>query len=104
MNAGIERELQEQRDRDKEALKNRRRLYQRVFCTPEGELVLADILNRSGFFSAHLGREKDLILNNFARELLWNIGIWEEWNRFDITRALTRLPKSPPTEKEKQNA
>ena len=93
----IEEEQKKQKEKDEKSLEATRRLYQRKLCDPAGELLLADMLNDLHFFDAHIATPEQEVLHNYAHKLLWKIGVWQDFNRWDITRALLGLPKSPPT-------
>jgi hypothetical protein len=47
-----EQELERERLDQLHQAEFERRIYQDVFCNPNGKAVLADLLNRLGFFSA----------------------------------------------------
>lgn len=92
----ISEEIRAQQEKDEKALEATRHLYQRKFCDQTGELLLTDILNDLHFFDAHIATQEQEILHNYAHKLLWKIGVWQDFNRWDITRALLGLPKSEP--------
>jgi hypothetical protein len=64
-------------------------LYQRVFGSREGKVVLADILNDCGFFSLQDISSEDLIRLNVARRILGKIGVWTDENAIHIAGLYT---------------
>lgn len=93
----VTEELAQQKKDEEKSLEAVRRMYQRKFCDQAGELLLTDILNDLHFFDAHIASAEQEILHNYAHTLLWKIGVWQDFNRYDITAALLGLPKSKPT-------
>lgn len=81
--------------KDERKEKRMTELYRSVFCCPDGVLVLTDMLNDLGFFSAHVGGE-DVVRNNYARLLLYKIGAWKEHNIWSLTEQLSKLPAERP--------
>lgn len=67
-------------------------LYQQVFNTEAGRLVLTDILNDLQFFSMQTKTPEELALSNYAKTLLYKLGIWEPVNVWDITDTLLSIP------------
>lgn len=81
--------------RKRKSEREKRILYRQVFANkqnPAGRAVLTDMLNELHFFSSHLEGEEQVALNNFARKLLYNIGVWQEKNVYDITDAFMGIP------------
>lgn len=81
--------------RKKKSDRDKRILYRQVFASrqnPAGRAVLTDMLNELYFFSSHLENDEQVALNNFARKLLYNIGVWQERNVYDITEAFLGIP------------
>lgn len=67
------------------------RLYEKVFSTPEGLLVLADLVNDMGGLSKELTGEKDLILQNQVRHILSKCGAWVPEKTYQIVAGLMRI-------------
>lgn len=88
------REEEEKKRYEREQTK--RRLYQRVFGTEEGQEVLTDIVNECKFFDSHLKTAEDVALHNFSKKLLYNAGMWDESSRLEIIKGLYRLKNSMP--------
>lgn len=104
----IEKEIKAEALKAKKAEEAMHHLYQRVFCGRDrsanqaAELMLTDMLNDLHFFDGRLDTPEKYILNNYARKLLFKIGVWQEFNRWDITQALLSLPKSEPKPQEEE--
>ncbi len=62
--------------------KRNRDIARRVYGTPEGRALLADLLNDLGLFQA----------DNEAKRLLMKLGIWKEHNMMRIVNALMDMP------------
>ena len=67
-------------------------IARKVYSTPEGRALLTDFLNNLGFFRMDLSSEQDIILENKAKELLHELGIWREHNIGRIVSALLDMP------------
>lgn len=66
-------------------------LYKRVFSTPEGLLVLTDIINDMKGLSKELEGEKDLVLQNQARHILSKCGAWQEDRIYELVAGLMHI-------------
>lgn len=76
---------------DQEKLKRMESDFQSIFVRSEdGARVLTRIL-RDCYFFREARTEEEVNLNNFAKKVLYNIGIWRPENQLDIVRALTRI-------------
>ena len=69
------------------------RRYFTVFSSPDGRLVLADILQDLHAFG-EIVNEEDIALNNYSRLLLAKIGIIQGETATDIVNALMPLAKA----------
>ncbi|RLI54573.1 MAG: hypothetical protein DRP09_12630 [Candidatus Thorarchaeota archaeon] len=69
-----------------------RELLRKVYSTPEGRLALMDILNRSKFFSTEVSTPQEIVLENSAKILLEELGIWQGHNALRIVNALMNMP------------
>lgn len=76
------------RNKEEQAMQ---RAYQRVFQTPMGQEVLADLLTRMHFFDETVNDE-EVVLQNFARRMLHVMGIWQAANAPQIVEDFLRLP------------
>ena len=70
---------------------NNRDIARKVYSTPEGRALLADMLNDLKFFD-RLETEADMVLHNEAKALLYKLGIWREHNITEIVNALMNMP------------
>lgn len=61
--------------------------YRRLFETEIGRRVLSHMLGELKFFPEAI-TEEDVALQNYARRLLMNIGIWDKGNALNITQSL----------------
>ena len=66
-----------------------RDIARRVFNSPEGRALLADLLNDLGLFE----------VDNEAKMLLMKLGIWQEHNMMNIVNALMDMPYAKKIEK-----
>jgi len=65
--------------------------YRKVFMTsPEGQRVLTHILVNLGFFHED-GTDGSLMLQNEARRILKNCGVWKRENVMSIVKKLTEV-------------
>lgn len=87
-----ERWLDDHRKRTVERIQRNRSVYRRTFETQEGIQTLTAILNDLGFFNQHIETPAEVAKANAARQLLYNLGIWQDANRVNIVAALMRLP------------
>ena len=69
--------------------------YINTFSGPEGRKVLTDILTRLHFFDEVVGGD-ELVLRNFAIQLLHIMGAWQAMNTQQIVEAFLRMPIRPP--------
>lgn len=51
-----------------------------------------DILNRSKFFSTEVSTPQEIVLENSAKILLEELGIWQGHNALRIVNALMNMP------------
>lgn len=65
--------------------------YQRVFGSDLGQKVLTDLLTRMHFFDEVVSAD-EVALQNFARKILYIMGIWQAMNAPRIVRDFFRLP------------
>jgi len=90
--------LQALKDWDKaeaeQAAKRRRvaKLYRRVFGTPDGTLVLTDLLNELHHNDMRGGDLQTLALQNAAKRILAKIGAFVPENLFHLTEKYLELP------------
>ena len=70
-----------------------RESYRRVFSTRDGKAVLTHILSELHFFDEVVDPQ-EISLNNFARRLLFFIGVWDHKNLEDqsLIEAFLRIP------------
>lgn len=73
-------------------------LYQKVFGTLEGREVLTHMLSELCFFDRMIESEAEVALSNYARLLLFRIGVWREGNVRDLVDALLAMKIKPNTE------
>ena len=74
--------------------------YRRVFDTPEGRVVLTDMLNELGFFSGELKDHDDVVLHNVATRILRKLGVWRPQNLWVLTEDLMKNPSLEPEDGE----
>jgi len=55
-----------------------KRLYRSVFGTPEGQRVLAHMLQDMGFFADNVNTEEQMILFNYAKTILRRCGVFPD--------------------------
>lgn len=67
-------------------------LYRRVFDTPEGHLVLTDILNELRHYAMEETDVATLALQNAAKRILGRLGAWTPENIFELTEQYLNLP------------
>lgn len=67
-------------------------IARKVYSTPEGRALLTDLLNNLGFFRMDLDNDRDILLENKAKELLYELGIWRPHNVGRIVDALLDMP------------
>jgi len=67
-------------------------LYRRVFGTPDGKRVLAHVLTELGFFDTAVQDEREMGRQDYARRLLWLIGVTDEQNIMGIVDGLLNQP------------
>lgn len=77
-----------------------RDIARKVYGTPEGRALLADLLNELGFFAMDLGTPQDIAKENTAKDLLYKLGVWREHNVMRIVNALMDMPYVAPNEGE----
>lgn len=77
--------------------------YRRVFDTPEGQVVLTDILNELGFFSGELKDEQDMVMHNVATRILRKLGVWRPQNLFGLTEDFLKQRYLDPGDGEEKN-
>ena len=65
-------------------------LYRNVFGTGQGQIVLANMLVDLHFFDTVEGEE--VVLQNYARQLLDKIGVWRGENVARIVAGLMTIP------------
>jgi len=82
-------------------MEKKREKYRAVFGTDMGMEVLDDIAKECGFYE-NLDTPEDMVLFNFFRSLLENIGIFdaEHINKGAVMRKLMELPLIPGVEKD----
>lgn len=73
-------------------------IARKVYGTPEGRALLADILNENRLFAMDNDTVIDLALENSAKTLLYKLGIWREHNMMRIVNALMAMPYSDEEE------
>lgn len=71
--------------------------YRRLYNSPEGRAVLADVLNHLGFFSMtpgaiHPSPDAELAMAAKAKTILYEMGIWRPENIGAIVDALLGIP------------
>jgi hypothetical protein len=74
--------------------------YRRVFCTPDGKVVLKDMLSDLNYNSS-VGMD-NAPLHNYAKFLLFKIGALQDHNEDAIVDALLDLPYLPPVNGDKE--
>ncbi len=67
-----------------------RDVARKVYDTPEGRVLLTDLLNDLKFF-AMLETTEDIAVHNQAIGLLEKLGIWREHNIIKIVNALMNM-------------
>ncbi|MCK5614053.1 hypothetical protein KAR91_69965 [Candidatus Pacearchaeota archaeon] len=80
-----------------------RDIARKVYGTPQGRALLADLLNDLGFFSSVLETPVEIALENQAKILLEKLGVWNEHNMMRIVNALMDMPYTHETEKGEDN-
>lgn len=75
--------------------------YRRVFNTPDGKVVLEDILSLLGL-NESIESEAQGALHNAAVAILARAGILRPWNSSAIVSALLSLPYSPGSRPDKE--
>ena len=61
--------------------------YKYLFNTARGRRVLSHMLGELKFYPEAI-TDEDVALQNYARRLLMNIGIWEKGNALNIVKSL----------------
>ncbi len=69
--------------------------YRRVFNTPDGRQVLADMLGDLHYHDT-IPNQGDAVLHNYAKTLLYKLGILQDHNEVAIVEAFFDLPYIPP--------
>jgi len=72
-----------------------RQAYRKIFNSYDGRLVLAHMLNEMCFFGDSVETDEEKVLNNYARHLLTNCGLWRDANNEDITNSLFMIMEKP---------
>jgi hypothetical protein len=67
-------------------------MYQRCFNTEDGFRVLLHLLSQLGFFR-ETETQQDVILANFAKKLLRNLGCWESGKGASLLQNILRVYK-----------
>ncbi len=68
--------------------------YRNVFKTPDGQFVLADILNDCQFFSlADMTDPSDIARLNMGKRILGKLGVWEDLYVEELTQIITEERK-----------
>lgn len=68
--------------------------YRNVFQSPDGQMVLTDILNDCGFFSLEdMTDPSDIARLNMGKRILGKMGAWEPCYLAEITQAITEERK-----------
>ena len=73
-------------------------IARKVYSTPEGRALLADLLNDNKFFAMDCAEMSDIVEENSAKRLLYKLGIWREHNIMRIVNALMAMPYSDEEE------
>ena len=73
-------------------------IARKVYSTPEGRALLADLLNDNKFFAMDCTEMSDIVEENSAKRLLYKLGIWREHNIMRIVNALMAMPYSDEEE------
>jgi len=61
--------------------------YKQLFASERGRRVLSHMLGELKFYPEAI-TDEDKALQNYARRLLMNIGIWEKGNALNIVKSL----------------
>jgi hypothetical protein len=69
-----------------------RLLYRRVYETPDGRRVLAHVLTELGFFDTDVKDEREMGRQDYARRLLWMLGITDHENINRVIDSFLKLP------------
>jgi len=83
----------------KDEFLQRREAYRTVFGTPEGEEVLADILNICGYFDRVFEDPSGMVRMDVAREILFRSGVTDHTDpdrMIDVTRSLLAIDPANP--------
>jgi hypothetical protein len=81
------------RDQPVDPIKEIRESYRRVFMNRDGQAVLTHILSELHFFD-EVVEGNEVVLANFARRLLYFIGVWDSKNLEDqsLIQSFLRIP------------
>jgi hypothetical protein len=71
--------------------------YRRVFGTPDGKVIFADIMDVLGL-NATIESEAQSALHNGALVIMARAGIFRQWNTQPLLDAYFSLPYTPPQE------
>lgn len=66
--------------------------YRACFSTPAGQFVLGHILIEAGFFDDDLSFPEEVAVENFAKKILKNLGVYELENVDCFVNGLFRIP------------
>ena len=66
--------------------------YRNCFSTPAGQAVLGHLLLEAGFFDTDLKTTEAIAVENFAKKILKNLGIYELSTVDSFVNGLFRIP------------
>ena len=77
-----------------------RQAYRNVFSTKDGQFVLAHILSELSYFDTAIEGERAQGRQDYARRLLWVMGIHDSRNVLPLVQKLLELPVYAEEEQE----
>jgi len=88
-----------------ETAEEMRSKYRAVFDTPMGAEVLNHMLFEMHFFSDEIQHPYEIALSNYAKRLLWYIGIWdtEYIDNPKLVNKIMELPLIPEAKKDESS-
>ena len=73
------------------ALEHEQQIYRRCFSTAEGRLVLGNLLANAGVFDTNIKTPEELAVENFAKGILENMGLYGRDNINKVSQIIDAL-------------